>query len=189
MSKISSVNFGGNSVSLTVSPSEDGTLVVWRLTVITKDQNELASSGSMNFSKPVVHTSRAITTQSKSVDITSAEKDSHVNYIRSMLKAIDVAVGKENKTNLAIILLTYLSSDALPLLNSYERLKQTVISKCYEFKKQEPSGSELYKTCDTLLKALGASLTDPTTPAAPAAPAAPAKKDAKKDDKKADAKK
>jgi hypothetical protein len=180
MSKISTVNFNGNSVSLTVCPSEDGKQVTWRLTVITKEQSEFINSGSMTFPVPEAKIPATkipvvtnpepkipVITNSDPKTVAKAsccEKVKHVDYIKSKLTECDTSVGKENKARVAVEMLNYLTSEALDFVNNHKAFKDTVIKKCYEFKSSSADLPALVEASNRLLTKLGVPLTVPAQP-------------------------
>jgi hypothetical protein len=89
------------------------------------------------------------------------EKIKHVTAIKTMLADCDAAKGKENKAVIAIKLLDYVSGEALDFTKSFERFKNTVISKCYEFKQVNADMPKVVKKADETLIKLGASTTIP----------------------------
>ena len=89
------------------------------------------------------------------------EKVKHVTVIKAMLNRQDEIKGKENKAENAIKILDYVSGEALDFTKAYERFKNTVINKCYEFKQENADMPEVVKKADETLIKLGASTTIP----------------------------
>jgi hypothetical protein len=90
-----------------------------------------------------------------------ADRAKHVNTIKTMLAECDKTKGKENKAVIAIKILDYVSGEALDLTKAYNKFKNTVINKCYEFKQDNTDMSEVVKKADETLIKLGASTTIP----------------------------
>ena len=85
------------------------------------------------------------------------EKNKHQEIIRDMLNKCEHIIGKENKARYIIKILDYISGDALNFTNSYEHFKNTVINKCYEFKKINSDMVDIVKKANEVLIKLGVS--------------------------------
>ncbi len=105
----------------------------------------------------------------KPVIISPEEKQRHATFLRNQLTLIDSLKGnKDGRAAVTTSIMNYLEVHCLNFLAAYPRFRDTVVAKCYEFKKYEPGYKQVTAACDRLLVALGLPTDVPATlPIAP----------------------
>ena len=83
------------------------------------------------------------------------EKNKHTAVIRALLDISETLKGKEGRAVAVIKILDYVSGEALEFTNTYERFKNTVIKKCYEFKRVNSDIPAVVEKADAVLTKLG----------------------------------
>ncbi len=91
-----------------------------------------------------------------------SDKLKHVTVIKRLLDEFTQSHDKDTKVEKAINILNYISNEALEFTKNYKKFKNTIINKCYEFKKYESHRRELVEKSDEVLIKLGASTTIPS---------------------------
>ncbi len=110
-----------------------------------------------------------ITTRIKEKRMKEEEKLRHVTFIRQQLALMEPLKGNpEGRAAVSASIMNYLASHCLNFLAVHPRFRDTVVAKCYEFKKYESEYTQLIAACDRLLISLGLPTAVPTVlPVAP----------------------
>lgn len=165
------------TINLPTSPNNDNQLI-WYLS-LASGENTVSISDALQIEMPVItETSPALRRLQERLatltqppapapapvpapapDIPASlaveEKNKHTAVIKALLDISETLKGKESKAVAAIKILDYVSGEALAFTNTYERFKNTVIKKCYEFKRVNSDMPAVVEKADAVLLALG----------------------------------
>lgn len=156
------------TVSLPTTPNNDNQLV-WYLS-LTSGENTVSTSDvlQMDMPAPTSLPAPASTPASTPAPVPTPvpapklstlfpeeEKNKHTAVIRVLLDVSETLKGKESKAVAAIKILDYVSGEALEFTNTYERFKNSVIKKCYEFKRVNSDMPAVVEKADAVLTKLG----------------------------------
>lgn len=162
MSLTRSITFNNVTASITL-PTElnNDNQLDWTITM-TSGNNVVSTSGTVDIvvpeSEPIpVPTSvPAPTSVPISLPTLSEEnKKKHIAVIKMLLDMSETLKGKESKAVAAIKILDYVSNDALEFTKSNERFLNTLIKKCYEFKRVNSDMPDVVEKANTVLTKLG----------------------------------
>jgi hypothetical protein len=164
----STINVKSNSVSIETKPNSDGNLE-WKITVLTKDGNQLTTCGIMTITKPIptIKQNATKTLSNYAPNYPLDEKIRHTNHIKELLIKCDTTRGLENKKNICRALMEYIGNEALDYTLAHDGFKNQVIKKCNEFKEVHPEFPDLIEVCNDTLRKLGISVTTPVTTPVP----------------------
>ena len=158
MSLTRSITFNNVTASITL-PTElnNDNQLDWTITM-TSDNNIVSTSGTVDIVVPESEPTSvpALTSVPISPSALSEEdKKKHIVVIKMLLDISESITGKENKAIIAIKILDYVSNDALEFTKSYERFLNTLIKKCYEFKRVNSDMPDVVEKANAVLTKLG----------------------------------
>ena len=142
MSLTRSITFNNVTASITL-PTElnNDSQLDWTITM-TSGNNVVSTSGTVDIVVPeseptpeLVPVPVPALTPDTAAFVAVEERNKHIAVIRVLLDMSETLKGKESKAVAAIKILDYVSGEALEFTKSSERFKDTVIKKCYEFKR------------------------------------------------------
>jgi hypothetical protein len=97
--------------------------------------------------------------QKQEVQNDEVKKEEIINMIKNSLDDIHETTGNNAKIKKIIKLFDYLMrEEVVEFIKMYETFKNTVINKCFEFKRLHYNIEHLYNKCDEVLKKLGSAV-------------------------------
>ena len=164
MSFSRSITFNNVTASITL-PTElnNDSQLDWIITM-TSGNNVVSTSGTVDIvvpeSEPAPAPVPAAVPAAVPVPDTAAfvaveGRNKHIAVIKALLDISETLKGKESKAVAAIKILDYVSGEALEFTNTQERFKNTVIKKCYEFKRVNSDMPAVVEKADAVLTKLG----------------------------------
>jgi len=136
--------------------------LTWSLSLVDLLGNCSSTTGyiTLDLYKPVATEPKPVATEPKpdinQVKNTSMTDDDliHHKQINYLLMNVYNSISYNNKKNNCIILLNYITNNALQFVNKYETFKEVVVDKCWEFKTDNWFDNDLCNVCDNLLNGL-----------------------------------
>ena len=160
MSLTRSITFNNVTASITL-PTElnNDSQLDWTITM-TSGNNIVSTSGTVDIVVPESEPAPApapapAPTPDTAIFVAVEERNKHIAVIRVLLDMSETLKGKESKAVAAIKILDYVSGEALEFTKSSERFKDTVIKKCYEFKRVNSDMPNVVEKADAVLTKLG----------------------------------
>ena len=162
MSLTRSITFNNVTASITL-PTElnNDSQLDWTITM-TSGNNIVSTSGTVDIVVPeseptpeLVPVPVPALTPDTAAFVAVEERNKHIAVIRVLLDMSETLKGKESKAVAAIKILDYVSGEALEFTKSSERFKDTVIKKCYEFKRVNSDMPNVVEKADAVLTKLG----------------------------------
>ena len=158
MSLTRSITFNNVTASITL-PTElnNDSQLDWTITM-TSGNNVVSTSGTVDIVVPESEPAPApapAPTPDTAIFVAVEERNKHIAVIRVLLDMSETLKGKESKAVAAIKILDYVSGEALEFTKSSERFKDTVIKKCYEFKRVNSDMPNVVEKADAVLTKLG----------------------------------
>ena len=158
MSLTRSITFNNVTASITL-PTElnNDSQLDWTITM-TSGNNVVSTSGTVDIVVPESEPAPApapAPTPDTAIFVAVEERNKHIAVIRVLLDMSETLKGKESKAVAAIKILDYVSGEALEFTKSSERFKDTVIKKCYEFKRVNSDMPNVVEKADAVLTKFG----------------------------------
>ena len=160
MSLTRSITFNNVTASITL-PTElnNDSQLDWIITM-TSGNNIVSTSGTIDIAVPESEPTPAPIPvpvpipASTPTSLSESDRIKHIAVIRVLLDMSETLKGKESKAVAAIKILDYVSGEALEFTNSSERFKNTLINKCYEFKRVNSDMPDVVEKADAVLTKL-----------------------------------
>ena len=161
MSLTRSITFNNVTASITL-PTElnNDSQLDWTITM-TSGNNVVSTSGTVDIVVPESEPTPEPVPIPVPVPVptpasfSESDKIKHIAVIKALLDMSETLKGKESKAVAAIKILDYVSGEALEFTKTLERFKDTVIKKCYEFKRVNSDMPNVVEKADAVLTKLG----------------------------------
>ena len=164
MSFSRSITFNNVTASITL-PTElnNDSQLDWIITM-TSGNNVVSTSGTVDIVVPESEPApapvpaavpAAVPMPDTAAFVAVEERNKHIAVIKALLDISETLKGKESKAVAAIKILDYVSGEALEFTNTQERFKNSVIKKCYEFKRVNSDMPAVVEKADAVLTKLG----------------------------------
>ena len=161
MSLTRSITFNNVTASITL-PTElnNDSQLDWIITM-TSGNNIVSTSGTIDIAVPESEPTPAPIPvpvpipASTPTSLSESDRIKHIAVIRVLLDMSETLKGKESKAVAAIKILDYVSGEALEFTKSSERFKNTLINKCYEFKRVNSDMPDVVEKADAVLTKFG----------------------------------
>jgi len=162
MSLTRSITFNNVTASITL-PTElnNDSQLDWIITM-TSGNNIVSTSGTIDIAVPESEPTPAPIPIPVPVPVpapvpaslSESDRIKHIAVIKVLLDMSETLKGKESKAVAAIKILDYVSGEALEFTKSSERFKNTLINKCYEFKRVNSDMPDVVEKADVVLTKL-----------------------------------